>query len=121
VALIEHERHPTLGIKGATLDNLEQDAEQLERIGRADDEVVVGVEAGVEVERPEPAKTQQLRNDELDVGSRCMVAGVETHERTVAQGQAVGVGRTPVRNIGVIERGLEKLVLEHQPLVLGDV
>ena len=87
-------------------------------IGGADDQVVVGVEPGVEVERPEPAEPQQLRNDELDVGARCMVTGVEADDGAFAERGAVDERRAPVGDVGVVERGLEELVLEHQPLVV---
>ena len=61
VALVEHEaRRRTVGAVAAAADDLEQDPEQLERVGRPDDQVVVGVEAGVEVERAELPEPQQL-------------------------------------------------------------
>ena len=45
VALVEHERDVAVGAVAAAADHLEHDPEQLERVGRADDQVVVGVEA----------------------------------------------------------------------------
>ena len=97
--------------------DLEQDPEQLERVGRADDEVVVGVEAGVEVEGAELPGPQQERDDELDVGARRVVAGVDAHLRPLAQLQAVRERRAPVGHVHRVERRLEQLVLEDQPLV----
>ena len=107
VALVEHERDVAVGSEAAAADHLDQDPEQLERVGRADDQVVVGVEAAVEVERAELPEPQQLRDDELDVGARRVVAGVEADQRPVAEGGARGrttcpspgrrCGRTPAR------------------------
>lgn len=51
VALIEHAVHPESG-RCALGDDLIQDPEQLERIRRSDDRVVVGVVGGVEVDAP---------------------------------------------------------------------
>ena len=70
----------------AAADDLDQDPEQLERVGRTDDQVVVGVEAAVEVERAELPEPQQLGDDELDVGAGRVVAGVEADHRPVAEG-----------------------------------
>ena len=117
VALVEHEADVAALVVAAAPHDLEQDAEQLERVGGADDQVVVGVEAGVEVERAEPAEPQQLHDDELDVRARRVVAGVEAHDRPLAERDAVHVGRAPVGHVGGVERRLEELVLEHQPLV----
>ena len=117
VALVEHERDVAAVVVAAAAHDLEQDAEQLERIGGADDQVVVRVEARVEVERPEPAEPQQLHDDELDVRARRVVAGVEAHDGALAERDAVHVRRAPVGHVGRVERGLEELVLEHEPLV----
>ena len=119
VALVEHERDVGV-VEAAAADDLEDDPEQLERVGRAHDQVVVGVEARVEVERAELAEAQQLHDDELDVRARRVVAGVEAHQRLVAERGHLGVGRAPVRNIGVVERRLEELVLEHEALVVAE-
>ena len=116
MALVEHERDVGV-VEAAAADDLEEDAEQLERVGRADDEVVVGVEARVEVERAELAEAQQLHDDELDVRARRVVAGVEADHRAVAERGDLGVGGSPVRNVGVVERRLEELVLEHEALL----
>ncbi len=98
--------------------DLDHDPEQLVRVGRADDQVVVGVEPAVEVERAQPAQAQQLRDDELDVRPRRVVPGVEAHERLRPQSRHVGVRGAPVRDVGVVERRLEELVLQHHPLVV---
>ena len=108
---------PEAGVEATATVHLVQDAEQLERIGGTDDQIVVGVEPRVEVERPELAEPQQLGDDELDVGARRMVPGVEAHHGSFAERRAVDVRRAPVGDIGVVEGGLEELVLEHQPLV----
>ena len=47
---------PASGLEGARLHDLVHDPEQLERIGRADHQVVVGVEARVEVEPAEAVR-----------------------------------------------------------------
>ncbi len=49
-----------------------------------------------------------------------MVARVEAHHGTLAEGGALHVARAPVRNVGVVEARLEELVLEHQTLVAGE-
>jgi len=59
-------------------------------------QVVVGVEAAVEVERPQLLLPEQEGDDELDVGAGGVVgvvAGVHHHQGLGAEGEAVGVGR----------------------------
>ncbi|MBG9885424.1 hypothetical protein ABE10_02250, partial [Bacillus toyonensis] len=56
-------------------------------------------------------------DDELDVRARRMVPCVETHHRPLAERGDLDEGRPPVRDVGVVERGLEELVLEDQPLM----
>ena len=68
---------PAAGASAAGRDDLVHDAEQLERVGGADHQVVVGVEAAVEVEAAELARLEQQRDDELDVHARGVVAGVD--------------------------------------------
>ena len=121
VALIEHQRHVAAGAVPAAADHLDHDPEQLERIGAADDQVVVRVETAVEVERPELAEPQQLGGDELDVGPGRVMTGVEAHDGPVAESDAVHVRRAPVRDVGVVERRLEELVLEDEPLVVAQL
>ena len=87
VALVEHEGDVGVRPVAAAADHLEQDPEQLERVGRADDQVVVGVEAGVEVERAELPQPQQLGDDELDVGARRVVAGVQADHAPARRGR----------------------------------
>ena len=87
--------------------HLEQDPEQLERVGRADDQVVVGVEAAVEVERAELPEPQQLGDDELDVGARARGGRCRGRRRRGRRGRprarttypspARRCGRTPAR------------------------
>ena len=95
------------------------DAEELERVGGPDDQVVVGVEARVEVEGAQAPGAQQLDHDELDIGARRVVAGVEADHRPLAQGAHVRQRRPPVGHVGVVEGGLEELVLQEQALVLA--
>ncbi len=49
------------------------------------------------------------------------MAGVEADHGPVAQRADVGVGGAPVRYVGVVERRLEELVLQHHPLVLAEL
>jgi hypothetical protein len=90
--------------------HLVQDSKELERVGGADDQVVIGVEARVEVERAELAQPEELGDDELDVGPWRVVAPFEAHHSAASERRTVGVRRAPVGNIGVVERGLEELV-----------
>ena len=117
VALVEHQRQVRARVETAAADHLEHDAEELERVGRTDDQVVVGVEAGVEVERAQLSQPQQLRDDELDVGARGVVAGVQAHLGALTERAHLGVGRAPVRHVGHVHRRLEELVLQHHSLV----
>ena len=120
MALVEHERHVGALVVAAAAHDLDHDAEQLERVGGPDDEVVVGVVARVEVERAELAEAQQLHDDELDVGARRVMSGIEAHHRLVAERSNLRESRTPVGNIGVVERRLEELVLQHEALVVAE-
>ncbi len=95
------------GPVAAAADHLDEDPEQLERVGRPDDQVVVGVEPAVEVERAELPEPQQLRDDELDVGPGGVVPGVEADHGPLAERRSPGrttcpsparpCGRTPAR------------------------
>jgi hypothetical protein len=85
--------------------------------GSAHHEVVVGVEAGVEVEATQPPGPQQHRDDELDVRTGSVVPGVDDHLGALAGRDAVRVRRTPVGHVGHVERGLEQLVLQQHALV----
>ena len=120
MALVQHEGYAGGGIQSAAADHLVHDAEQLERIRGADNQVIIGIEAGVEVERTELAQPQQLRHDELDVGARRVVPGVQADQGLFAERSAVHVGGSPVRNVRVVESRLEELVLQHHPLVVPE-
>ena len=98
---------------------LEEDQEQLERVDRADDQVVVGVLAVVEVEAAEPALGSQDGDDLLDVRAVQVVAEVDQHLRALAELQAGQQRRAPVGEVGRVEGGLERLVLEQQLLLVG--
>ena len=112
VALVEHEVHAGGGREGTEGDDLVHDAEKLEGVCGSHDQVIVGVEPRVEVESSEAAGAQQLYDNEFDVGAGRMVAGVEADDGSVAQGHHVRQGRTPVRNVGVVEGGFKELVLK---------
>ena len=96
VALVEHERHAGAGIQPASPPHLPHDAEELERIGRTDHEVVVGVEAGVEVEAAQLPGPQEDGHDELDVRARRVVSRVDDDLRLRSELDAVRVRRAPV-------------------------
>ena len=49
-----------------------------------------------------------------------VVAGVEADHGPLAERADVRVRRAPVGDVGVVERRLEELVLQHQPLVVAD-
>ena len=49
-----------------------------------------------------------------------VVAGVEAHDRPLAERDALHVRGAPVGHVGGVEGRLEELVLEHQPLVVAE-
>ena len=77
------DRQPRQRAAGAG--ELAEDQEQLERVDRADDQVVVGVLAVVEVEAAEPALVGEQRDDLLDVRALRVVAEVDEHLRALAE------------------------------------
>ena len=91
------------------------DREELERVHRAGDEIVVRVLAVVEVEAAEQAFVEQARDDLGDVRSLRMVAGVDEDLRLRAETPAQQGGRSPVGEIHAVEARLEELVLDEQP------
>ena len=95
-----------------------EDQEQLERVHRADDQVVVRVLAIVEVEATEPALFGEQGHDLLDVGALRMVAEVDEHTRPLSERLADQQRRPPVSEVGGVERRLERLVLDEQLLLL---
>ena len=97
------------------------DAEELEGVGSPHDQVVVGVEARVEVEGSEAAGAQQLDDDEFDVGAGRVVAGVEADDGPLTQRGHVRKSRAPVRDVRVVEGRLEELVLQKQALMWSQI
>ena len=87
VALVDHVGDVRRAI--ARLHDLHEDIEELERVLASDDEVVVGVLAGVEVEAAELPLAQQERHDVRDVGALGMVAGVDEHLCTLPELRAI--------------------------------
>ena len=69
----------------AAAHELAEDEEQLERVDRADDQVVVGVLAVVEVEAAEAILRGEDRDDLLDVHALRVVAHVDEHARPLAE------------------------------------
>ena len=100
---------------------LDEDQEQLERVDRADDQVVVGVLAVVEVEPAEPALVGQEGDDLLDVRALRVMAEVDQHLRALAELEAGQQRGAPVGQVGRVERGLEELVLDQQLLLGGQL
>ena len=99
--------------------DLAHDPEELERVDRADDQVVVRVLPVVEVEAAEQALGEQERDDLLDVRSLRVMAGVDEHLRLRAEPAADQRGRAPVGEVGAVEAGLEELVLDEERHPLG--
>ena len=98
--------------------DLVEDAEDLVRIDRAERQVVVGVAAVVEVEAAEHVLVEQPRDDLLDVlrldsGGRCRPAPCACGPAALRQQQR----HAPVGDVGVIEGGLERLVLDQHALI----
>ena len=85
----------------------------------ADDQVVVGVLAVVEVESAQKPFGEKQRDDLLDVRPLRMVAGVDQHLRLRAETAADDRGRPPVGEIGAVEAGLEELVLDEKRIPSG--
>ena len=94
VRLVDHELD--LRRRASAARDLAHDPEQLERVDRADDQVVVGVLAVVEVEAAEQSFGEQQRDDLLDVRALRVVAGVDQHLRLRAEPAADERGRAPV-------------------------
>ncbi len=97
------------------------DQEQLVGVGAADDQIVVGVFAVVEVEAAQPPFVQQKGDDLLDVDALRMVAEIDQHLRLFAELERKRVGRAPVGDIGAVEGWLEELVLDQHAAVFGQV
>ena len=100
--------------------DLAHDPEQLERVDRADDQIVVRVLAVVEVEAAEQPLCEQERDDLLDVRSLRVVAGVDEHLGLRAEPAADERRGSPVGQVGAVEAGLEELVLDEQPHAGGE-
>ena len=94
VGLVDHERDVVRSRTRSS--DLPHDPEQLERVDRADDEVVVGVLAVVEVEAAEQLLGQQERHDLLDVRALRVVAGVDEYLSLRAEPLAEERGSAPV-------------------------
>ena len=114
---VDHERDPVRIRTGGG--DLAHDPEQLERVDRADDQVVIGVLAVVEVEAAEQPLGKQERDDLLDVGALCMVAGVDEHLGLRAEPPAHERCGPPVGQIRAVEGRLEELVLDEEPHPAG--
>ncbi len=98
-------------------DELAEHQEQLERVDRADDQIVVRVLAVVEMEAAETLLGREDRDDLLDVDALGVVAQVDEHAGALAEALADEQRRAPVGEVGGVERGLEELVLDEQLLL----
>jgi hypothetical protein len=110
VRLVDHERD----VVGTALRDLAHDPEELERVDRADDQVVVGVLPVVEVKAAEQPLGEEQGDDLLDIRALRVVAGVDEHLCLGPEAAAHQSGRPPVRKVGRVEAGLEELVLDEQ-------
>ena len=115
MALVEHESHAGVCPESRCGDDLVHDPEKLERVRSTHHEVVIGVEATVEVKAAQLPGAEQHRDDELDIGAGSVMAGVDQHLRPLAEPDAMGKRRAPVGHIGAVESRLEELVLEQEP------
>jgi hypothetical protein len=61
-----------------------------------------------------------LKSNEPSLPRRSVVAGVEADHRAVAERGHLRVRGAPVGHVGVVESGLEELVLEHQALLVRE-
>src|SRR6185312_11748125 len=115
VRLIDHISYAT-GI-GITLsigaDDLIKDAEEFERVLRANDQIIIGISAIVEMEATQPIFVEQLRNNLRDVCSLWMVAGIHQHLSLWTKFLGHQEGRPPIREVGRIKRRLEELILDQ--------
>jgi len=100
-------------------DDLGEDAEHRVRVDAPDGEVVVPVLAVVEMEATEHALVEQKGDDVFDVGPGQMVAGIDQHLGPGARLLGESVRHSPVRDVAVVEGGLEGLVLDEQRHALG--
>ena len=96
--------------------NLVENAEHLVRIDRTQRQVVVGIAPVVEMESAEHLFGEQPRHDLLDVLRQVMMAGVDEHAGVGPGGAGEQQRHAPVADVGVVERGLERLVLHEQSL-----
>ena len=95
--------------------DLAHDAEELERVDRAHDQVVVGVLAVVEVEAAEEPFGQEERDDLLDVRPLRMVPRVDQDLSLRAEAAADERCGAPIGKVRAVEAGLEELVLDQEP------
>ena len=97
------------------LDDLEQDSEDAVGIDRSDREIVVRVMTVVEVKATQHPLVQQERHDVFDVLAEKVMPGVDQNLRPRPRRTGERGGHAPVRDVGVVEGGLERLVLHEHP------
>ena len=103
--------------RAAAEDQLGEHQEERERVDRADQQVVVGVLAVVEVKATEAVLVGDQRHDLLHVGALGVMTEVDQHAGALAEPAADRDRRSPVRDVGGVERRLEELVLDEQLLL----
>src|SRR5262249_32122783 len=101
-------------------DQLVEDKEELERIDRAGDQVVVAVLAVVEVEAAEPVLSCKQRDDLLNVYAVWVMSEIDEHLRAWSEFLTEQERRTPIGNVGRVEGRLVGLVLDEQLDVLRE-
>ena len=111
VRLVDHEGYVARRVRRG---DLAHDPEELERVDRTDDQVVVCVLAVIEVEAPEQSFGQQERDDLLDVRTLRVVPSVDENPRLIAETTANESRRSPVGNVGAVQTRLEKLVFDEE-------
>ena len=97
--------------------DLVEDAEYLIWIDRSQGQIVVGVAAIVEMKPSQHVSDEQPGHDLLDILRRIVMSGIDQHFGLRAGCASKEQRHAPVGNVGVIERGLKRLVFHQQALL----
>ncbi len=117
VTLVDHVCHigECAGFPGVGV-NLVEDAEDLVGIDRPKRQIVIGVSAVVEMEASDHPVMEQPGDDLLNILGLIVMTGVHQHVSLWTGRACQQEGHSPVGNISVIERGLERFVLDQETL-----